>query len=219
MAEDASAYATRRRPDANYHIALYHSEMVIPTVHLHRMGMKTIVNENTNIFKALNGVDLAIVGHVHKPIGTFRIDKSDGTTTTMIVPGSLTNTDAGLTSRHNTCDLPIIEIDEDGSVKISYHTLDLRTNELTFLRKELNDDRKQKLKSLRGNNKESLDEDLESTSFVGAEAEGFITLNAFIKQQGYTPTDKNLIKMVIGEPENIDKMIQIYRAEVTAEME
>lgn len=219
MADNAAAYARKRRPDAKYHIALYHTEMVIPTVHLHRMGMKTIVNENSKIFKALEGVDLAIVGHVHKPIGTFKIDKSDGTSTTMIVPGSITNTDAGLISRHNLCDLPIIDIDEDGSVTLSYHTFDLRTNELTFLKKEIDDNRKQKLRSLRGNNKESLYEELEQTSFVGADAEGFITLNAFMRQQNYTATDKNLVRLVLNEPENINKMIDTYKAEITAEME
>lgn len=218
-AESAASYKRRRKPEAKYHIGLYHTEMVIPTVHLHRMGMTTVMNENSAIFQALDGVDLAIVGHVHKPIGTFRIDKSDGSATTMIVPGSLTNTDAGLISRHTTCDLPIIEIGEEGQVTISYHTLDLRTNEVTFLKKEIDAAKKEKLRSLRGNNKESLYEELEYTSFVGAKAEGFVTLNSFMKEQGYTQSDKNLVKMVISSPENISEMIKVHQSETTVELE
>ena len=86
----------------------------------------------------------------------------------------------------------------------------MRTDELTFMSKVLDDASRDKLKSLRGNSKETLYEELESTTFVG-EASSFISLNAFMKQQGYTAGDKALIKQVIHDPDNIDELMRIYK--------
>lgn len=209
-AESALDYKAMLNPECHYHIGLYHTEYIVPSHFLHGMGMTNIVNDNSKISAALEGINLAIVGHIHKPLGTFNINKSDGTTTTMIVPGSLTNTDAGMGSRHDYVDLPVIEIDEDGKVSLSYIHFYLRTDELTFMSKVLDEESRDKLKSLRGNAKETLYEELESTTFVG-ESSSFISLNAFMKEQGYTSGDKSLIKHVIHDPNNIDELVRIYK--------
>lgn len=172
--------------------------------------MYATVNDNSKIGKALEDIELAIVGHVHKPIGRFTINKVDGTSTTMIVPGSLTNTDAGEVSRHDSIDVPIIDIEEDGRVTVWFHTLPLRTNELVFLKKEVSDDARQKLRSLRGNSKEKLYDEMESVTFVG-ESTGFLSLNAFMKQQGYTVGDKAMIRSVINDPDNINVLLNLYK--------
>ena len=209
-AEDATWYKAMIDEKCHYHIGLYHSEYVVPTQYLHDMGMTHTVNDNSKIGSALDKINLAIVGHIHKPIGSFVINKSDGTSTTMIIPGSLTNTDAGEGSRHDFVDMPVVEVDEDGKVTLSYHRQSLHTDEIIFMKKQITDDAREKLKSLRGNTKETLYAELESTTFVG-EAGGFISLNAFMKQQGYTPGDKSLIKNVIHEPDNVDKLVSIYK--------
>lgn len=213
-AQSAMDYKALLNPECHYHIGLYHTEYVIPSHYLHGLGMHHSISDNSKISAALEGINLAIVGHIHKPLGTFTINKSDGTSTTMIVPGSLTNTDAGLGSRHDYVDLPIIEIDEDGKVALSYHHFYLRTDELTFMSKVLDDAAREKLKSLRGNTKETLYEDLQQTTFVG-ESSSFISLNAFMKEQGYTAGDKALIKNVIHDPDNIDELMRIYKEDKT----
>lgn len=209
-AESAYEYKALINPSCHYHIGLYHTEYVIPTHILQGMGMN-IVNDNSKISAALQDIELAIVGHVHKPIGKFIINKTDGTTTTMIVPGSLTNTDAGEGSRHDFIDIPIIDID-DGKVVLSFHHFDLHTKELIFMKKSVTEDSREKLKSLRGNAKEKLYDELEATTFVG-EAGGFKTLNAFMREQGYTNGDKALIKSVINNPDNINVLLNIYKEE------
>ena len=210
-AENASAYKAIINPECHYHIGLYHTEYVIPPAILHDMNMHT-TSDNSQISRALEGIDLAIVGHVHKPLGTFAINKNDGTTTTMIVPGSLTNTDAGLMSRHDYVDMPVVEIDEDGKVSLSYYRQTLHTDELQFINKNISEEQRDKLKSLRGNSKETLYGELEQTSFVG-ESSGFISLNTFMREQGYTPGDKKLIKSVIADPDNVKELIGIYKEE------
>lgn len=209
-AESAFEYKAMIDPNCHYHVGLYHTEYVIPTHYLHNMGMKTVINENSMIASALEDIDLAVVGHIHKPIGTFTINKVSGKSTTMIVPGSLTNTDAGELSRHSYIDMPLLEIDESGNVSLSYVRQDLFTDELQFLRKNMSEDMREKLKSLRGNTKETLYEELEATTFVG-EASSFLSLNAFMKQQGYTRGDKQMIRQIINEPDNITPLLVMYK--------
>lgn len=208
-AENAYAYKAMIDKSCHFHIGLYHSEYVIPSAYLHGMGMMSTVNDSSAISSALENIDIAIVGHIHKPIGTFVINKRDGSKTTMIVPGSLTNTDAGEVSRHSEIDIPIIDIDDDGTPALSYYKLNLRTDELVFMKKNLSDDAREKLKSLRGNAKETLYEELEAASFIGES--GFISLNSFMREQGYTPGDKNLIRNVINSPDDVNRLVSIYK--------
>lgn len=209
-AESAFEYKAMIRPECKYHIGLYHTESIIPAHILSSMNMYAGINDNSKIGAALEGIDLAIVGHVHKPFGMFNISKVSGHTTTMIVPGSLTNTDAGLQSRHDHVDLPIIDISEDGSVSISFHRQDLHLDVIEFHEKKISDSSRDKLKSLHGNTKETLYEELESTTFVG-ESDGFQTLSMFMRQNGYTPTDKALVRNVIQSPDDINLLMQIYK--------
>lgn len=209
-AESASMYKPIINRDYTYHIGLYHTEYVIPATYLHSMGMNQVVQDSSGISSALEGIDVAVVGHIHKPLGTFVVNKMDGKPTTMIVPGSLTNTDAGMVSRHTSIDIPIFTISEAGTVKLSYHKQDLHTDKLSFMQKRISEDTREKLKSLRGNAKETLYEELESSTFIG-EASGFQSLNSFLLQQGYTDGDKKLIKSVLGNPDNIDSLVRIYK--------
>lgn len=208
--ESATGYRVVRNENCHYHIGVYHSELVIPSQYLHNMGMTSVVNDTSSLSDALEGIDLAIVGHVHKPLGTFTINKTDGSTTTMMVPGSLTNTDAGEGSRHGTINIPIVDIYEDGRVQISYYEFDLHIENLTFMKKVVSDDDREKLKSLRGNSKETLYDELVETSFIG-ESSNFISLNTFMLKQGYTAGDKNLIRTVIHSPEDVNALVKIYK--------
>lgn len=209
-AESAFDYKALINLDCKYHVGLYHTEYIIPSTKLIASGMAMQSNDNTMISNALENIDLAIVGHIHKPIGSFVINKSDGTTTTMIVPGSLTNTDAGELTRHSYVDMPMLDIEEDGTVKLSYHRQSLHTENLTFLKKVVDEDTREKLKSLCGNTKETLYGELEATTFVG-ESSGFVTLNSFMLKQGYTAGDKSMIRSVMHEPDNVDALINIYK--------
>ena len=179
-AESTYDYKPMIDENCHYHIGLFHTPSVIPTQMLKSMNMNGITNSNSAISAVMNDIELAIVGDIHKPLGTFVINRDDGKSTTMIVPGSLTNTDAGLGSRHDSVELPLIDIDDDGKVTLSYVHIDLHTDKLTFLAKNISDEMKEKLSSLRGNSKETLYEELEQVTFVG-ESGSFISLNAFMR--------------------------------------
>lgn len=211
-AVNAADYTPIMDDGIKYHIALFHTPLVIPQVHLAKLGMHHVVTENSKVAQCLANVDLAIVGDIHKPLGAFKLNQSNGKTTTMIVPGSLTNTDAGLGSRHDSIQLPFVTIDDNGSVSLQLIPFDLMTNRLTFMKKGSgpNQQNGDKMSSLRGNNVTSMYEELEAQTFIGNNNLGIVSLNAFMKEQGYTQSDKQLIKAIMDTPEDIRLLIDIH---------
>lgn len=208
-AEGAMDYKVPIDAELKHHIALFHTEMIIPGSLLSGLNMGYDIDDDTTISEALNGVDIAIVGHIHKKIGVHNIMGRNGNNTLMIIPGSLTNTDAGEKNRHECIDIPVIDIDEDGSYALHYYKQNLHLDMLKFMRKaELDEETKQKLKSLHGNNKDALYEDLQASSFVGDSAE-FLTLNRFMLQNGYREEDKSMVRSVMKNPEDIQSLIAL----------
>ena len=84
-----------------------------------------------NIFDNIN---LAIVGHLHTPLGVFNI-QARGRTLPMIIPGSLAITASGH-DMHTDVNLPVVEIADDGKVSCALYTFDLHANLLRFYKKK-----------------------------------------------------------------------------------
>ena len=209
-AHNAMDYKPKREQGVKYHIALFHTPLVIPSTELYKLNMQYETSSNSSITQCMEDVDLAIVGDIHKPLGQFDIAHGDGKITTMIVPGSLTNTNAGLGSRHSNISIPIVEISEEGNVKLEYLFFDLHTNMLTFEMKE-EAAKTDKLKTLRGNTVHNLYEsDNASIADVLHDDRVAMSLNLFMKRQGYTASDIDIVNAVISDPQNIDVMLKSY---------
>ena len=208
-AKGARDYIVERDENAHYHIALYHTEDVIPSNVLYNAGYGTMVSEDSQIAECLWNVDYAIVGHIHKPIGAFPIRLPNGRVCTMCIPGSLTNTDSGLNARHDYVDAPVIEIDDDGKVTHSYFRINMHTDELHFAEKV--DNSATKLKTIRGNAKKNLYTDEEEiTTLFENDPKTFTSLNSFMLKQGYSDSDKELIQTVLDSPTDIKKLMEIW---------
>jgi len=204
--EKVEEYKPKREPWAEYHIALFHTPLVIPNAQLANTQYGFNVSSNTAIARTLEGVDLAIVGDIHKPLGKFNIETSTGTAM-MIVPGSLTNTDAGEANRHTSILLPLVTIDDNSNVTLEYIPFDLKTNLVTFKAKKVNNN---KLQSVRGNSIEDLHDTSVFAATVGNRDEMLMSLNTYMNMKGYTAKDKDLVRAVLQEPENIAKLIGIF---------
>lgn len=127
-------YVTERDPEVKYHIGVYHDDTVVPTQQRNDAGFRgtTMTSYMDNIFANIN---LAIVGHIHTPIGVFNI-QSRGRELPMIVPGSLAITTSGSSDLHTDVNLPVVEITDDGKVSCSLYTFDLHANLLRFYKKK-----------------------------------------------------------------------------------
>lgn len=205
---DALSYRPTREPWAKYHIAIFHTQLVIPNQALVNTNYGYNSSSNSKIGQCLNGVDLAIVGHVHDPIGTFPINTPNGVCT-MIVPGSLTNVDAGERGRHSTIAMPLITIDDESNVKLEYIPFDLKLNLVTFKKRDIAASR-ENLKTLRGKPLDNLNSTVDVVASMSMAEEALTSLNAFMLQQGYTAKDKALIKVVLHSPESVTDLVRIY---------
>lgn len=210
-AEDCLPYKPTRQDWAKYHIALFHTLSVIPSARLMETGYSYGAVSNTKIGQTLEGVDLAIVGDCHKPLGQFQINTPTGVTT-MIVPGSLTNTDASEINRHHVIMLPLISIDEESRVTLAYERFDLHTNLLTFKQKNV-ERNMEKLRSLQGKAVEKLHEDTPLTAVVEKGQNVYASLNLFMESQNYTSTDKTLVKSILKDPADLNKLVETYLSE------
>ena len=209
--EHVSGYKPKREPWAKYHIALFHTPLIVPNSQLINTAYGYNVSSNSAIAETLEGVDLAICGDIHKPLGQFDINRPSGKTI-MIVPGSLTNTDAGDENRHSSIFMPLIRIGKESEVKIQYVPFDLRTNNVTFKKKNI-EASKEKIKSLRGKDLENLYDPTDVVAALSRREDTLLSLNAFMDSCGYTKRDKTLIRSVMQTPDDTKKLIEIWRSE------
>lgn len=102
-------YKTVLDPDVTYHVGIYHDEVVVPTW-AQKEGGLIGGSPGTRIEEILDNVNLAIVGHIHKPVGAIKVPVN-GHEVPMIIPGSLSNTSNG-PAYHDSVKLPVLEIQE-----------------------------------------------------------------------------------------------------------
>lgn len=127
-------YIIERDPEVTYHIGVYHDDGVVPTQQRNAAGFQgtTMTSYLDNTFANIN---LAIVGHIHTPVGVFNI-QSRGRELPMIIPGSLAITASGNNNLHTDVKLPVVEISDEGTVSCSLFTFDLHANLLRFYKKK-----------------------------------------------------------------------------------
>lgn len=207
--DDVMEYKPTRQSWAKYHVAVFHTELVIPNSVLAGTAYGFSHVTNSKIAEVLADVDLAIVGHVHDAIGRVMVDKPDGTKTVMIVPGSLTNVNAGERGRHSNINIPILTVEDNGEIKLEFMPFDLKLNMVTFKKKNLEEAR-EKLKGLGGKPVEQLTDVVTSVASMTCGNEALSSLNAFMRANGYTDKDKRLVRAVLNNPADIGALVDIY---------
>lgn len=208
-AAGALDYRAARAEWAKYHIALFHTPYIVPASRLADTDYGYSTSHTSKISQALEGVDLAIVGDIHNPLGSFVVPNVTGNTT-MIVPGSLTNTDASVRNRHSMIMIPVLDI-QGGTVSVSYHNFDLQVNRLTFKQKNV-EASKERLKTLRGKSVQDLHDPRDIAAVLGSPESIYLSLNAFMQAQGYSDVDRRLVQHVLDRPEDIEELVNIYKS-------
>lgn len=208
--ETALDYKPTRLPEAKYHIAIFHTELIVPASKLIQTNYGHLSSPANVIAKTLEGVDLAVCGHIHNVLGKFIVETNSGPTT-MVVPGSLSNVDSSEVNRHGSVALPSITINGDGTCKIEYVPFDLKLNMVTFKNK-CTEVKKDKLKTLRGKALDEIHDGNECNVALANEdsQDILLSLNRFMQLKGYTNKDKKLVRSVINEPNQLDKLLNMY---------
>ena len=208
MATCAADYKPIRLPEAKYHVGIFHTEKVIPYTLLRGLN-QYMVSNNNDIMEALSNVDYAVVGHIHKPLGKTIVEHENGWKTVVNVPGSLANTEYSEVSYHEYVLLPMFEI-SNGDVSVTDVEFSLHTECCEFSKKGSVSSDEIKLKSLRSNSKEFLYADMVGQTVL-EEDQMYMSLNLFLEKNNYTKADKELLKLVIRDPNTTEPILQSYR--------
>lgn len=110
-------YTNNRESSISYHIGVYHDDYTLPSWVREKEGYTT-QSRNSELDRIYANIDLAVHGHIHTRIEPFNLTLRDGRSVPIIVPGSLGITQNKYSMKHPYVNLPLIDIDEDGSVSI-----------------------------------------------------------------------------------------------------
>lgn len=208
-----AGYKPVKQEWAKRHIALFHTPWIIPNQQLSKAGLEANTYTVSVIAECLAGVDLAICGDIHKPLGKFVVEHEYGSTI-MVVPGSLTNSTTSKNERHYNVHLPLVTVLDDGTYTLEFVDFDLLTNLVTF--KNDNDIKKDsKLDGIRAKRKEGKIEagSLEGT-FDRSAPDAFSLRNLMIRRN-YDDKDIRMIDSIFNNPVDVSALIRIYTEEIS----
>lgn len=204
-------YEIYRRPETSYHVAILHDPKFLPHERLVEAGIPYGRSINSHIDQVLAGVDLAILGDIHKPLGMITTNGG----TPIYVPGSLTNTNVAMDSRHSEIDMPMFVIDTSktpNEFSLKFHKFKLPLNIVTFSAVEKELLNTSRIKALRGKNKEELYENNERVEIDTLVSDNAVsmTFSDFMRIHGYKDSDKDMVRSVLREPENVLALMELH---------
>lgn len=126
-------YHNIRRPETKFHVGVYHDDCVVPSSVRQKAGF--LANTSSNLNRLYDNIDLAVVGHIHTPIGLCQLNLGDRTLP-LVVPGSLGITKNSQYEKHANVSLPVIEVNEMGEINTRFVTFSTHMDELIFYEKK-----------------------------------------------------------------------------------
>lgn len=129
--KDSKVYVTPRQPGVAYHIGLFHDDTVVPNSVRQKLGMPVTVSSEY-LKMVYEGVDEAIVGHIHLPIGNSTL-QIGGRDMSLDISGSLCITKSN--ELHTSISTPMYDV-EDGKVTKYYIDFSLHADKLKFYEKK-----------------------------------------------------------------------------------
>lgn len=208
-----AGYKPVRQEWAKRHIALFHTPWIIPNQQLSKAGLEANTYTVSIIGECLAGVDLAICGDIHKPLGKFAVEHEYGSTI-MVVPGSLTNSTTSKNERHYLVHLPMVTIYSDGTYDLEFIDFDLLTNMVTF-KSDLETKKDVKLEGIRAKRKEGKVEAGSLGSTFDRSAPDAFSLRNLIVRNGYDDKDTRMIDSIFNNPMDVQALIKIYTEEIS----
>jgi hypothetical protein len=128
---DDKDYTARRDEDVTCHIGVYHDDCVVPSS-VRQKARYYGTTSSGYLQRIYANIDMAVIGHIHTPIGLERIDVG-GRTIPLFIPGSLCVTKNKGEELHTSVKLPMVEITDTVSCRL--HTFSLHLDMVKFYNK------------------------------------------------------------------------------------
>lgn len=187
-------YVAYRDPSCTFHIGIYHDDAVVPGWVREMDGYTGSVSTNylNNVY---GNIDLALHGHIHSKIGMTNIELNNGRKVPMCIPGALSITQNSDKYKHTDVQLPLIEIEDDYTVKFKLVTFKTHMDKLKFYetkkRKKIMDDLA-----------------VSDQKFTVGQA-ALKTLPAFLASKGYRQHQLNMIDAAVHDTLNLGTAVRI----------
>lgn len=125
------AYRCPREEGVTFHIGVYHDDVCVPAWVREREGfggMSSVYELN----QLYSNIDLAVHGHIHTDIGYVPLELNSGRVVPLYIPGSLGISQNKDSIKHKEVKLPMIDINEDGTVTVHVVSFSTHIDELRF---------------------------------------------------------------------------------------
>lgn len=192
-------YIANRREDCSFHIGVYHDDTVVPGWVREMEGFTGSASQAyfNDIYA---NIDLALHGHIHSKVGMTSIQLADGRKIPMCIPGSLSITQNKESLKHNSVQLPVLDINDDYTVSVKLATFSTHIDELRFYKAK----KKTKVNDLLEGNFGTA-----QTLTTQKHSAELRSLSTFMTKHGYQNYHMNLINAAKSESLDISTAVRI----------
>lgn len=193
-------YIAPRDSDTKFNIGVYHDDTVIPGWVREQEGYTGSATQ-AYFNQIYSNIDLALHGHIHTKIGAVTMDLLSGKKVPMFIPGVMCTPENKESFKHTDIQLPLVDIEDDGSVKIRQATFKTYVSDMRFFSQN-----KTKKKTVVATPEEVLTANVTTPVSQAVELQ---SLPVFLTKKGYGNRHLNLVNAAIADTLNIATAVRI----------
>ena len=126
-------YVQDRNPETQFHIGVYHDDCMLPSS-VRQMSGDHGMTSSRELDHYFSNIDLAICNHIHTAVGQLKIPVGSRNVP-MFIPGSLCITKNQPSEIHSEAKLPVVTLEDDGTVRVALTTISLHLEMLKLYKK------------------------------------------------------------------------------------
>lgn len=193
-------YVASRPAGVTYHIGVYHDDATVPGW-VSELDGYSCFSTQSYYNRIYDNIDLAIHGHIHSKVGLLKLPIENGKEVPLYIPGSLGITQNKDCMKHTDVDLPLLEITDDGEVKVSTVKFSNYLSDLRFV-----ESKKKKKKSM-------IAEGLIPTGDVkiNANSAEMASVHTYLRKKGYSDMQLRFLNEAMNKSLTVMKAIRMMQ--------